>query len=117
MTVLDGSQRFVRCKSEFVSSGVDVKAFVRPTANLKVLEDLPCQIHRGSILSFEGIHDVLQDCDAVIHAASTTSVLPVEFEFYRKVNVDSTKNIVNAVSRQGNKRMVHVSTAHTSGPG
>ena len=102
---------------ELVKSGVDVKGFVRPTANLKVLEDLPCEIRRGSILSFEDIHDALQDCDAVIHAASTTSVVPREFEFYRKVNVDSTKNVVNAVLRQGNKRMVHVSTAHAFGPG
>ena len=102
---------------ELVKSGVDVKGFVRPTANLKVLEDLPCEIRRGSILSFEDIHDALQDCDAVIHAASTTSVMPREFEFYRKVNVDSTKNVVNAVLRQGNKRMVHVSTAHAFGPG
>src|SRR6186997_77414 len=97
---------------ELVKCGVDVKGFVRPTANLTVLEDLPCEIHRGSILSFEDIHDALLDCDAVIHAASTTSVLPREFEFYRKVNVDSTKNVVNAVLRQGNKRMVYVSTAH-----
>ncbi len=102
---------------ELVKSGVDVKGFVRPTANLTVLEDVPCEIHRGSILSFEDIHDALQDCDAVIHAASTTSVLPREFEFYRKVNVDSTKNVVNAVLRQGNKRMVYVSTAHAFGPG
>ena len=102
---------------ELVQSGVEVKAFVRHRANLDVLEDVECEVHRGNILSFEDIHDALRDCDAVIHAASTTSVLPIEFEFYREVNVDSTKNVVQAVLRQGNKRLVYVSTANTFGPG
>jgi dihydroflavonol-4-reductase len=58
---------------ELVQSGVEVKAFVRPDANLKVLEDVKYEVHRGNILSFDDIHDALRDCDAVIHAASTTS--------------------------------------------
>ena len=102
---------------ELVQSGVEVKAFVRPGANLKVLEDVECDVYRGNILSFDDIYDALRDCDAVIHAASTTSVLPIEFEFYKKVNVDSTKNVVQAVRRQGNKRLVYVSTANAFDPG
>ena len=102
---------------ELVQSGVEVKAFVRPGANLKVLEDVECEVHRGNILSFDDIHDALADCDAVIHAASTTSVLPIDFEYYKKVNVDSTKNVVQAVLRRGNKRLVYVSTANAFDPG
>jgi dihydroflavonol-4-reductase len=102
---------------ELVQSGVKAKAFVRPGANLKALVDAACEVHKGNILSFDDIHDALRDCDAVVHAASTTSVLPIEFEFFEKVNVDATKNVVQAVLRQGNKRLVYVSTAHTFGPG
>ena len=102
---------------ELINYGVAVKAFVRPDANLKSLHGVPCQIHRGSILSYDDIHVALEDCDAVIHAASTTSVRPVEFEFYEKTNVESTKNIVQAVMRQGSKRLVYVSTANVFGPG
>ena len=102
---------------ELIKSGIEVKGFVRPTANLKVLADVPCQICRGDIQSPEDIHNALLDCDAVIHAASTTSVMPADFEFYRKANVDPTKNIVKAILEQGGKRLVYVSTAHTFGPG
>jgi putative NADH-flavin reductase len=56
---------------ELVQSGVKAKAFVRPGVNLKVLEDVECEVHRGNSLSFDDINDALRDCDAVIHAAST----------------------------------------------
>ena len=34
---------------ELVQSGVEVKAFVRPGTNLKVLEDVVCEVHRGVV--------------------------------------------------------------------
>ena len=102
---------------ELIDSGVNVKAFVRPGANLKSLQGVQCEIHYGSILSYDDIHLALENCEAVIHAASTTSVHPLEFEFYEKTNVASTKNIVQALMRQVSKRLVYVSTANAFGPG
>ncbi len=102
---------------ELVRGNIAVKAFVRPSANLKGLHDVPCQICRGDVTAFEDVDKALQDCDAVVHAASTTSVIPMEFEFFKRINVDSTKNIVQAALRQGNKRIVHISTAAAFGPG
>ncbi|HEX6223347.1 MAG TPA: NAD-dependent epimerase/dehydratase family protein [Chryseolinea sp.] len=100
-----------------VQRGDKVKAFVRPEANMKSLEGVKCEVHRGSILSAGDISLALKDCDAVIHAASTTSVVPNDFSFYEKTNVDSTKIIVQAVLGQGSKRLVHVSTANAFDPG
>lgn len=102
---------------ELLRANIEVKAFVRPAANLRALKDVPCQVSRGEISSYDDIFQALADCDAIIHAASTTSILPLEFEHYRKINVDSTKNVVQAVLRQGNKRLVHVGTANAFGPG
>lgn len=102
---------------ELLRSNIEVKAFVRHSANLKGLHDVPCQLIRGDISSFDDVQKALKDCDAVIHAASTTSVLPLGYEFYEKINVDTTKNVVQAVLSQGNKRMIHVSTAQAFGPG
>jgi dihydroflavonol-4-reductase len=102
---------------ELIRTGVSVKAFVRHTSNLKGLHDVPCQICRGDITNYEDLHKALIDCDAVVHAASTTSVLPLDFAFFERTNVDSTKNVVQAVLSQGNKRLVHISTAAVFGPG
>lgn len=100
-----------------VQSGVEVKAFVRHSANLKSLLDVPCQICRGDISSYEDVQKALQDCDSVVHAAASTSVVPLDFSVFERINVDSTKVIVQAVLNQGNKRLVHVSTASAFGPG
>ncbi len=102
---------------DLIRSNIEVKAFVRHSANLKGLHNEPCQICRGDISSFDDISKALSDCDSVVHAASTTSIIPVDFEHYKRVNVDSTRHIVKAVLDQGGKRMVYVSTANAFGPG
>ena len=102
---------------ELVQSGVSVKAFVRHSANLKGLYDIPCEICRGEITSYDDIQKALRDCDSLVHAASTTSVSPLKFEVFERINVDSTKIIVQAALGQGNKRVVHVSTAAAFGAG
>jgi dihydroflavonol-4-reductase len=102
---------------ELIRSGVTVKGFVRPSANLKGLHNVPCEICRGEILSYDDVHKALLDCDAVVHAASTTSVLPLDFAVFKRINVDSTKVIVQAALSQGNKRVVYISTAAVFGAG
>lgn len=102
---------------ELVRTGNAVKAFVRHTANLKGLHNVPCQICRGEVTSYNDVDKALKDCDAVVHAASSTSVLPLNFEVFERINVDSTKHIIQASMNQGNKRMVYISTAATFGAG
>ncbi len=100
-----------------IQANMEVKAFVRPSANLKSLKDVPCQLWRGDIQVYEDLYKALSDCDAVVHAASTTSVLPMDFAYYKKINFNSTKNIVQAVLHQNNKKLIYVSTANVFGPG
>jgi dihydroflavonol-4-reductase len=102
---------------ELVRSGNAVKAFVRHSANLKGLHNVPCEICRGEVTSYDDVDKALLDCDAVVHAASSTSVLPLNFDVFARINVDSTKNITRAVLDQGNKRMVYISTAAAFGAG
>jgi dihydroflavonol-4-reductase len=101
---------------ELRKANMAVKAFVRPSANLKGLQEVPCQLIRGDLFSDVDVSKALDDCDAIVHAASTTSVAPLRFEYYRNINVEATKNIVQAVLNQG-KRLVYVSTANAFGPG
>jgi dihydroflavonol-4-reductase len=107
----------VNLARELIKSNIEVKAFVRHSANLKGLHNVPCQICRGDMTSFDDVCKALSDCDCVVHAGSTTSILPVDFEFYERINVESTKNIIKAVLNQENKRMVYVSAGNVFGPG
>ena len=94
-----------------------MKAFVRPSADLRGLTGVPCQFITGDLLSSTDIDAALEGCDAVVHAASTTNMLPLGFDYFKQINCDATENLVRAVLKLGNKRLVYVSTANTFGPG
>ena len=102
---------------QLLADHLEVKAFVRPTADLRSMQDLSCEVFHGDISSYHDICDALQDCDGIIHAASTTNILPLEFEYFKKANITPTALIVRAALNQGNKRMVYVSTANAFAPG
>jgi dihydroflavonol-4-reductase len=102
---------------ELVNRGETVKAFVRPSADISSLKNVDCNIFRGEVSSPDDVLRGLEDCDAVVHAAGTTSVKPEPFEKFKKINVDATENVVHAALRQGNKRLVYVSTANAFAPG
>jgi nucleoside-diphosphate-sugar epimerase len=48
-------------------------------------------------------------CDAVVHLAAKVGVIG-DWEDYRSVNVDGTRNVLSAAQRLGIRRVVHVSS-------
>src|SRR3990170_3818246 len=96
--------------------GAAVKAFVRPLADIRVLAGTACDTFYGDILNYQDISKAVKDCTCIIHAASTTSILPRDFNFYKKINVEATGNVIRA-ALHGNKKLVYVSTAQAFGPG
>jgi dihydroflavonol-4-reductase len=56
-----------------------------------------------------------KDCDAVVHVAALYSYDAPAPEFER-VNVEGTRNVLEACARSGVRRLVHTSTAGTCGP-
>lgn len=102
---------------ELYKAGEEIVLFVRPSSDLRGIADLPCEIIYGDITSYEQVSKAVQECDAIVHAASTTSILPMDFKYYESINVKGTENIVKAALIYGVKRMVYISTANTFGPG
>lgn len=102
---------------ELYKAGEDVKLFLRPSSDHRGVADLPCEIIYGDISSYEQVAKAVKECDAIVHAASTTSILPMDFKFYETTNVKGTENIVRAALKYENKRLIYVSTANTFGPG
>jgi dihydroflavonol-4-reductase len=102
---------------QLVSSDFRVKAFVRSLADLRGLAGVPCQLITGDLLSSADMDAAVDGCDAVVHAASTTNMLPLGFDYYKRINFDATENLVRSVLKLGNKRLIYVSTANAFGPG
>jgi len=85
------------------------RAEARPTATL--LDGLGVQWVEGDVLQPETLHQALQDVDCVVHFAAAFREGGVDEDYFRRVNVQGTTNLLEAAESRGVKRFVLCSTA------
>jgi dihydroflavonol-4-reductase len=94
-----------------------VKVFLQSGKPLGFLSDLPIEVSHGDILNENEVLAAVKGCDVVIHAAALTNTWPTKGDIYYKVNVDGTRNIINAVKEFGVSRLLHIGTSNSFGAG
>ncbi len=97
--------------------GYEVKIMVRPTADLKAIADIPCEIFTGRLDDAEQVMRAVEGCKVVVHAGCITDQWGVSFDEYEKVNFTGTQHIVRACLHHKAEKLIYVSTANTIGPG
>lgn len=102
---------------ELFRRGYELKLMMRPSADRRVVDDLPCEVFHGDITDANDVSKAVAGCHFVIHTASVTQQWDVDFKTYEKVNVGGTKNVVKACLEHKIERLIHISTANTVGPG
>lgn len=102
---------------ELYRSGYEVKLMMRSTSSAEVINDIPCEIFYGKIDDAADVHQAVAGCDFVVHTASVTQQWAIKPKEYEQINITGTKNIVQACLSHNIKKLVHVSTANTVGPG
>jgi dihydroflavonol-4-reductase len=70
---------------------------------------------RADLLDPAGLEHALRGCEAVVHAAALYSY-DADPRRLEAVNVEGTRNLLDAAARAGVRRVVHTSTAGTCGP-
>lgn len=110
VTGADGMLGSSICR-ELIRHGYLVKAMVLPNRNSKVLSGLNIEIIEGDILDKIFLEKEMKDCDSVIHAAALTNVWPRRSELVRSVNIEGTKNVMEAAEKNKIKRMVYIGSA------
>jgi dihydroflavonol-4-reductase len=70
---------------------------------------------RVDLLDPAALERAVAGCDAVVHAAALYSY-DADAALLAAVNVDGTRNVIEACRRRGVRRLVHTSTAGTCGP-
>jgi len=63
----------------------------------------------GDIRDLDVVLAAAAGCDAIVHLAAKVGVVG-DWEDYRSINVDGTRNVMNAAQRRGVGRLVHVSS-------
>ncbi|TFG31146.1 NAD-dependent epimerase/dehydratase family protein [Candidatus Thorarchaeota archaeon] len=98
-----------------LKEGHDVVALVRSTSNV---EGLPknIEVREGDLFDEDSLEKAAQDIDAVIHFAAYFNFYPRDEELMFRVNIEGTKNLMNACVGTQVKRFIYCSTTETMGP-
>jgi|WetSurSiteA1Bulk_404760.scaffolds.fasta_scaffold01424_5 dihydroflavonol-4-reductase len=97
--------------------GFEVRAMVRPSANLLSLSGTVSEVFQGYITESRDVMKAVKGCDVVIHAAADTSQHHRGIGPYWQVNVAATLHMLEASFSNKVKKFIFVSTANTFGYG
>lgn len=96
---------------ELLEHGYRVQVLIQPGSQSPALNGLPVKTITGDLLDDIGQLEAATDgCDTVIHVAAITQ-FSADPDLMRRVNVDGTRNIMDASLAQGVRRFIHVGSA------
>ena len=93
----------------------DVRIMERPGASRILLEGGPFEFVSGDVLEPNTLPPAMQGIDVVFHAAGVVDYWNQGVERMYQVNVEGTRNIMEAALKSGIDRVVHVSSTAAMG--
>jgi dihydroflavonol-4-reductase len=93
-----------------VEGGHRVRCLVRRTSNTKELEELGCELAYGDVTDKASVVEGMRGCEWLVHLANVYSFWEPDKSVYRRVNVEGTRNVVEAALEVGVSKVAHVST-------
>ncbi|MDQ3395751.1 MAG: NAD-dependent epimerase/dehydratase family protein, partial [Bacteroidota bacterium] len=98
------------------SQGHEVYALVRSPEKSATLSSAGVLLIQGDLDNKQAIEKGMIGCDAVFHLAAFARLWPDDEMLFRKINVEGTRNILEAAKNNGVKKVVITSTAGVAGP-
>ena len=95
-----------------LSEGRQVRALILPGEDISSLDGLDIDFAEGNVLDLLSLDRAMEGIDIVFHLAGVISIMPGHNEWMRKVNVDGTKNVLQAAKKAGVIRLVYTSSIH-----
>lgn len=116
--LITGSNGFIgsHLVEHLLQHGYRLHCLVRPTSDLRWIQHLPVELVFGSITDFDSLLAAVNDVDYVYHLGGT--LRSRDKTAYFKVNVEGTKNILEACRQQQAHltRFIYVSSQAAAGP-
>jgi dihydroflavonol-4-reductase len=97
---------------QLVEHGQQVRALVLPGEDTTSLKGVDVEVVKGDVLDLDSLRLAMQGVEGVFHLASLIWIMPGRNELVHRVNVDGTRNILQAVRECGVKRLVYTSSIH-----
>jgi dihydroflavonol-4-reductase len=102
------------CK-ELLNAGYTVRALHRPSSNLKAIQDLPLMFVQGDLTDQESLKRACAGVDFVFHCGAVYREAKYPDSYYWQINLDGTRNLLEAAKECGVKRFIHCSTTGVHG--
>lgn len=96
---------------ELFRKNLSVKALIR-NDDSGTCEGLPVEIVKGDLHNENALHELISNCDALIHCAAFISVNGDPKGIVHQTNVEGVKNVMTAAKQSGIKRVIHISSIH-----
>jgi len=100
---------------ELSRRGYAVRGLVRPGAHATALEAAGVDVHRGELIRAGDVRRAVAGASIVFHVAAAYRVAGKPAAYYHQVNVEGTRNVVDAVVAGDVPRLVHCSTVGVHG--
>ena len=97
---------------ELLSRGDNVRVVVPPLEDTASLDGLKVEMVEGDVRKVDSLMQSFKGSDVVYHLAGIISILPRKNELLYQVNVEGTRNAVEACLKTGVRRLVYTSSIH-----
>lgn len=97
---------------DLINKNYEVKAFVLKSENVDYLKELNVEICYGDVRDLESLKEAFRGADIVFHLAGIIDIGTVNKQFIYSVNVDGTKNVLQACKEEKVKKLVYTSSVH-----
>lgn len=95
--------------------GHEVRALVRDLDKARPLAQEGIKLCAGDITDAQAVQRAVEGCDVVYHLAAVYREARHPDAYFRRINVEGTRNVLNAVERGHTGRAVHCSTVGVHG--
>jgi dihydroflavonol-4-reductase len=116
-TLVTGATGFVgsNVAAGLAARGDQVRVLRRNTSRLDALEKVPVEYVTGDILEPDSLATAMQGCEVVYHVAATSQYWRSSEETIYRVNVEGTRNVMQAALTARVERVVHTSSVAALG--
>jgi dihydroflavonol-4-reductase len=97
---------------ELLRLGKRVRALAQPGDDCRALAGLGIDVVRGDVLRPETLSSAFAGVEVVFHLAGVVSISSLDVEQVRTVNIEGTRNVVDASRKAGIRRLVYTSSVH-----
>jgi len=95
---------------ELIADGRDVRVLVRPDADRSNIEGLDAEVVTGDLRDRDSLTAALQGCEVLYHAAAYYSLWSRDKRTMYDINVQGTRNILEAAMTENVRKVVYTST-------